>query len=586
MNLSRMNVATRLGLGFALVILAGVAAALLGSLQLQRVQRSTTVLVEDRMAKVEQLNQMQDNLNVVARASRNLALLDEPDQREKEKQRIDEARASNNVLLKQLNDSIEDPANRQILEKIAQLRASYNDTTDKAMDLALVGQGVMAAEVLLRENRPVQAAYFAALGELIAAQKSAMQATAGEVQALANTTTVMMAGLAALAAVAGIAIAWLLTRSITRQLGGEPEYAASVAREIAAGNLAVQVQLRDGDSASLLAAMRAMRDSLAQVVARVRQGSESVAAASTQIAQGNQDLSGRTESQASSLEETAASMEELGSTVRQNADSARQANQLAQSASTVAVQGGEVVAQVVDTMRGINEASNRIADIIQVIDSIAFQTNILALNAAVEAARAGEQGRGFAVVAGEVRTLAQRSAEAAKEIKQLITDSVQRVEQGTQLVDRAGNTMDEVVTSIRRVTDIMGEISAASSEQSQGVLQVGEAVQQMDQVTQQNAALVEEMAAAASSLNLQAQDLVQAVGVFQLEQGHGSLTRPVPPPQRPAPRAAAAPATARPRPAAPAAAVQRPAAPRVAAHAPAPAQPALAKAGEDDWEAF
>ncbi|TXT38635.1 MAG: methyl-accepting chemotaxis protein I serine sensor receptor [Comamonadaceae bacterium] len=316
-----------------------------------------------------------------------------------------------------------------------------------------------------------------------------------------------------------------VSRSITRQLGGEPDYASNVAREIAAGNLAVEMQLRAGDNSSLLATMKDMRDSLAKVVAQVREGSESVATASMQISQGNNDLSGRTEEQASALEQTAASMEQLSATVKQNADNARQANQLAQSASTVAVQGGDVVAQVVSTMKGINDSSKRIADIIQVIDGIAFQTNILALNAAVEAARAGEQGRGFAVVATEVRSLAGRSAEAAKEIKNLIGASVERVEQGSTLVNQAGATMTEVVTSIRRVTDLMGEISAASTEQSAGVTQVGEAVMQMDQVTQQNAALVEESAAAADSLKTQAQQLVRAVSVFMLPAGHSQADR-------------------------------------------------------------
>jgi methyl-accepting chemotaxis protein len=311
----------------------------------------------------------------------------------------------------------------------------------------------------------------------------------------------------------------LISRSLLQQLGGEPSYAAAVTQRIAAGDLSADIELKHHDESSLLHGLKTMRDSVADIVGRVRQGSESVATASAEIAQGNHDLSARTESQASALEETAASMEELGSTVKQNADNAKQANQLAQSASTVAVQGGEVVAQVVDTMKGINDSSRKINDIISVIDGIAFQTNILALNAAVEAARAGEQGRGFAVVAGEVRSLAGRSAEAAKEIKTLITESVERVEQGTALVDQAGSTMTEVVSSIRRVTDIMGEISAASSEQSQGVAQVGEAVTQMDQTTQQNAALVEEMAAAASSLKSQAQDLVQTVAVFKLAHG-------------------------------------------------------------------
>ena len=307
-----------------------------------------------------------------------------------------------------------------------------------------------------------------------------------------------------------------LVRNISRQLGGEPADAASLAESVAAGDLRSQVHLRPGDSTSMMAQLKSMQESLEAVVTTVRHGSEGVATASAEIAQGNHDLSSRTESQASALEETAASMEQLSATVRQNADSARQANQLAKNASAVAIQGGAVVSQVVDTMKGINESSRKISDIIGVIDGIAFQTNILALNAAVEAARAGEQGRGFAVVATEVRSLAGRSADAAKAIKALINASVERVEQGTALVDQAGVTMAEVVSSIRRVTDIMGEISAASNEQSLGVSQVGEAVTQMDQVTQQNAALVEEMAAAATSLNAQAGDLVRAVAIFQL----------------------------------------------------------------------
>ena len=295
--------------------------------------------------------------------------------------------------------------------------------------------------------------------------------------------------------------------------------AVTVTERVAEGDLTQQINVQGRDEvAQLLSSLGAMQMHLSEVVSTVRTGSESVSTASSEIAQGNHDLSARTESQASALEQTAASMEELSSTVKQNADNARQADQLAQQASTVAVQGGQVVAQVVDTMKGISASSKKIADIINVIDGIAFQTNILALNAAVEAARAGEQGRGFAVVASEVRSLAGRSADAAKEIKSLINDSVTRVDQGTQLVDQAGHTMEQVVSSIRRVTDIMGEISAASNEQSLGVSQVGEAVTQMDQATQQNAALVEEMAAAASSLNGQAQDLVQAVAVFKLNE--------------------------------------------------------------------
>ncbi|APW37911.1 methyl-accepting chemotaxis protein [Rhodoferax koreense] len=348
-------------------------------------------------------------------------------------------------------------------------------------------------------------------GEMI--QKASAAVSADATQAAQQATLISLAVMSVVCAL-GIAAAVMFSRSVVRPL----HQAVQVSRAVADGDLTVASQSPGRDEvAQLLNALYDMQSSLSKVVAGVRLNADSVALASAEIAQGNNDLSARTEQQASALEETAASMEELSSTVTQNAANARQANQLALNASTVAVQGGDVVAQVVSTMKGINDSSSRIADIIGVIDGIAFQTNILALNAAVEAARAGEQGRGFAVVASEVRSLAQRSAEAAKEIKTLIHASVERVGHGSALVDRAGHTMQEVVTAIRRVTDIMGEISAASGEQSSGVQQIGEAVMQMDQATQQNAALVEQSAAAADSLKSQALQLVQAVAVFRLE---------------------------------------------------------------------
>ena len=345
--------------------------------------------------------------------------------------------------------------------------------------------------------------------DLLGIRSAALEST------MARTSNTLLFGGLGLFVLTG-ALGYVLTRSVFKQLGAEPSVAAAAVNAVAQGDLTVHIPVQSGDTSSLVAALVTMRDSLVKVVTEVRGNSESVATASAQIAQGNQDLSGRTEQQASALEETSATMEQLGSTVRNNADSAKQANQLAQGASEVAARGGDVVGRVVTTMQGINDGSRKIGDIIGVIDGIAFQTNILALNAAVEAARAGEQGRGFAVVASEVRSLAQRSAEAAKEIKTLIGRSVEQVEQGTELVDQAGKTMEEIVGSIRRVTDIVAEISASSSEQSSGVQQVGEAVRQMDQATQQNAALVEESSAAAASLRGQAERLVQAVAVFKL----------------------------------------------------------------------
>jgi methyl-accepting chemotaxis protein len=438
-------------------------------------------------------------------------------------------------------------------------------------------------------------AHMQAVDKLAGSLVSLQIADSGQLQAALTQAVMLNWSVLGVGIVLGLVLALRMSGGIV----GPIAHAAEVAERIARGDLSASIERGGKDEVGLmLNALGLMQGNLVKLVANVRQGSEGVATASAEIAQGNNDLSARTEQQASALEQTAASMEELGATVKQNAGSAQQANQLAMSASTVAIQGGDVVGQVVETMKGINESSRKISDIIGVIDGIAFQTNILALNAAVEAARAGEQGRGFAVVASEVRSLAGRSAEAAKEIKSLIGASVERVEAGTALVDKAGVTMTEVVGSIRRVTDIMAEISAASNEQAAGVAQVGEAVRNMDNATQQNAALVEEMAAAASSLKSQAQDLVQVVAVFKLAPGDEAARSfaqaPRARPQMRAPALAAAPrraAIAAPQRAA-IAAPKKPAAPMAKAKSlAAPARPVAAPSpaksgGDDEWETF
>ena len=414
---------------------------------------------------------------------------------------------------KKLEALVDDPTEKALMERVAVTRKAYVDARAKLLERKKAGEDVFA--LVDSDLKPLATAYLQSLADVADNTHKQLDEFEGAIIQAAGTSQWVLA----LGAVVSVVLGALFALWTTRSIVGPVQRAVRAADEISHGNLSVQIpDVGNGrnEMAQLLRSLDEMQQNLSRIVGHVRSGSENVATASSEIAQGNNDLSARTEQQASALQETAASMEQLNSTVRQNADNARQANQLAQSASTVAVHGGEVVSQVVDTMKGIHDSSSKIADIIGVIDGIAFQTNILALNAAVEAARAGEQGRGFAVVASEVRSLAGRSADAAKQIKTLINDSVERVAAGTTLVDQAGATMTEVVGAIKRVTDLMGEISAASSEQSQGVAQVGEAVTQMDQVTLQNGALVEEMAAAAASLNNQAQDLVSTVAFFKL----------------------------------------------------------------------
>ena len=424
-------------------------------------------------------------------------------------------------------------------------------------------------------------------GKKIAADSAA---TSADADVRAERATLVSIVLMLVVGAAGAAVGVVMSRRITRPV----DDALGLAQAIAGGDLTSHVRAVGSDEiANLLKALSVMQGSLAGVVGNVRANSESVSTAAGEISHGANDLSQRTEEQAAALQQAAASMEQLGTTVRQNAENALSANQLAQGASSVARKGGDVVGEVVETMKGINDSSRRIVDIIGVIDGIAFQTNILALNAAVEAARAGEQGRGFAVVASEVRSLAQRSADAAKEIKTLISASVERVEHGTALVDRAGVTMTEIVASISRVTDIMGEISAASTEQSSGMGQIGQAIAQMDQATQQNAALVEESAAAAESLRDQARQLVQVVAQFKLEATSAAaparIAAPAPRTTAAAPKvkttATAPKVKARPVPARKPAPVARAQAPAPSA-APVPAPAVAIVAGADDWESF
>ena len=588
MRLNDIKVGTRLALSFGLVLLITVVIAGVGVWRLQDLAAVTQQLAStdnERLRAAVQWRQGIDQNWIRTRA----ALLDPGTSRLAAWQaEMDKTSAGVDVARKVVERLLQSDEGRAQIVAVDKAREAYRKPRAELFKRKAAGEDV--APLVDGQLKPLSDAYIASLQALEDRQLMLYEQKRDRVAGEAEQGRIIVIGATLLALLLGASLAWLLGRSISAPL----QLAVRRAGQIAEGDLTQPIEARGRDEAAdLLRALGEMQASLTRVVAGVRGNAESVATASSQIAQGNHDLSARTEAQASALEETAASMEQLGATVRQNADNAAQANQLAMSASTVAVQGGQVVSEVVDTMRGINDASHRIADIIGVIDGIAFQTNILALNAAVEAARAGEQGRGFAVVAGEVRSLAQRSAEAAKEIKQLITDSVQRVEQGSQLVDKAGNTMTEVVNAIRRVTDIMGEISAASREQASGVAQVGEAVTQMDQATQQNAALVEESSAAATSLNQQAGDLVQAVAVFKLA-GHaqGAVPRPAQAsPVTTAPRLAprttpkpAARATAPAKPVARTAGKPAPALSKPAAKAPAAS--ALATGGDDDWESF
>jgi methyl-accepting chemotaxis protein len=567
MKITDLKIGTRLGMGFGVVCLALVFTIGQGIIMLGKVNDGTSTIVAKRLPRLGLTNRLQSKVNDSGIALRNMLLSEDAADRAKQREDILSARKDAETILGELDKILESAHGRELLRQQQELNARYTKGQDQLLQM-IANNDVEGAKVfLVKEMRPILVAYKAAILEQIKSQQDlSAEDAAAAARTYADTRILMLAvGLLTLAGAA--LLAWRITASITRPV----RRALDVANAVAAGDLTTQVEVTTRDEmGQLLAALKAMNDNLVKTVSTVRAGTEAIGTASSEVAAGNQDLSSRTEQQASSLEETASSMEELTSTVKQNADNARQANTLAEAASGVAARGGQVIHEVVATMDQIHDASSKIVDIISVIDGIAFQTNILALNAAVEAARAGEQGRGFAVVAGEVRSLAQRSAAAAKEIKTLIDNSSEKVDTGSRLVKEAGNTMGDIVDSVRRVTDILNEITSASQEQTAGIEQINEAITQMDTVTQQNAALVEEAAAASQSMQDQAARLSAAVAVFKLR--HGAAPAAL----------AAAPAAART--ALPAA---RPAPAKRAAPAAKPARAGRpAAAVESDWEEF
>src|SRR5476649_2336130 len=519
MDLSRFKIGTRLGAGFALVLLMMVVLAVVGLLRMANMQATLDNIVNNENVKVGHIVAMRQSVMEAILNARNIALMTEAADVDAESRRLADNRAVYAQRYAALDKMVAADAERAALDKITATRSASITVVKKMADLTAAGDKAGGVNVLLKELQPLQRTTLDAMDEMVAYEEARMQQAARAAAAAHSASRGQTVLLTAAAAVLGALLAWRITASLLRQMGGEPDYAAEIAGRIAHGELCVPIALRPGDRHSLLFAMQTMRDQLARMVNNVHEATHSIAGAAHQIASGNLDLSSRTELQASTLEETASSMDELTSAVKQNVDNAHQGNRLAQIAADVAERGGSVVSQVVGTMGSINASSKKIVDIIGVIDGIAFQTNILALNAAVEAARAGEQGRGFAVVASEVRNLAQRSAAAAKEIKLLIDDSVGKVDAGSKLVDAAGATMHEVAGSIGRVAGIMKEISRASEEQAAGIEQVNHAVAEMDGATQQNAALVEQAAAAAQSMQQQSVRLADIVGVFKLREG-------------------------------------------------------------------
>ncbi|KQQ94991.1 chemotaxis protein [Massilia sp. Leaf139] len=579
-----MKVGMRLGLGFALVLVLLVVVTIVGIVRMSQIQDRLDYVVSVNNVSSRAVIEMRNNVHDRLASLRVLTLMTDATEMEPELKKFKEQTAKYDEAQKKLSSIFAaegSTGEKALLAEIKSHEAAAMPAIAKASELYLANDAMSATRVMIKEVRPVQKKWTEALDKLVTMEDAqSAQSQKDAESAFASTRNFMLFMLVAALAM-GVAAAWFITRGLIKQLGGEPDYTTKIAGSIAHGDLAIAIDTRTAEKGSLLAEMNEMRNSLVKIVGQVRRGTETIGTASREIAAGNIDLSSRTELQASSLEKTASAMETLTTTVKQNAEHAREANQLAASASDVARKGGDVVSQVVGTMGEINSSANKIADIIGVIDGIAFQTNILALNAAVEAARAGEQGRGFAVVASEVRNLAQRSAAAAKEIKTLIGDSVEKVERGSKLVGQAGVTMDEVVASVKRVTDIMGEIANASTEQSAGIEQVNMSIIEMDSMTQQNAALVEEAAAAAQSLQDQAGELSRVVSIFKLVDGEEHSIEQVAALPAAVPAVAKLPAVRTPAP--------RPARPALKKSAPAAAQPKPKKtpvAAGDDWEEF
>ena len=523
MSLSDLRIGTRLGGGFAIILALLAVVTGLGVVSMNRIDARMGEIVDNHNVKIASANAIAENFRDISFAVSNLVLVSDPGDVKEQVLKLAAARERYGKAKKEFLATVQNEQEKALMAKLDASIASAKPKVDQTVAMGMEGKREEATDYMLKESSPATDAAILVINEIVNYEKAQAGAAATDAKHQYTVANTFMLVLGCVAIVLGSVIAFFTTRSIVKPL----QYAVKAAEAVAAGDLTTAIEVRTKDEmGQLMRAFKHMNDSLNGIVAEVRRGTDSITTASGEIASGNLDLSARTEQQAGALEETASSMEELTSTVKQNADNARQANVLAGSASEVAVKGGQVVSQVVDTMGAINASARKIVDIIGVIDGIAFQTNILALNAAVEAARAGEQGRGFAVVATEVRNLAQRSAAAAKEIKVLIGDSVAAVETGSKLVDEAGSTMEDIVASVARVTDIMSEISAASHEQEAGIEQINQAIGEMDSVTQQNAALVEEAAAAATSLREQAGQLAQAVSIFKLDH-EPVVTRPV-----------------------------------------------------------